>query len=307
MIKRNKLNELHRQHSKVSLDELIRTFTKETANVLNSLPEIEYNTSSRKEFLDLSSAFLKDYKESGRLSRTVFAGKKKVKLLFKEAHKIIILTELILANNKDRPALATLLEKWSYVYNRLHNQFALRDWIESIIVAFFLAMVIRSFVVQAFKIPTGSMRMTLIEGDLILVNKFIYGPKVPFTKLRLPAVREPKRGDVIVFIYPEDRKKDFIKRLVGLPGETVEIKGGSIYINDRPVTEPIFNQIYYFNKGELALAGQKIVVPKDSYFVLGDNSASSKDSRFWGFITKDDLLGQAMIIYWPLPRIRIIK
>ncbi|MFA5199341.1 MAG: signal peptidase I [Candidatus Omnitrophota bacterium] len=307
MIKSNKLNELHRQYSKLSLDELIRTFTKETANVLNSLPETEYNTSSRKEFLDLSSAFSKDYKESGRLNRTVFVGQKKVKLLFKKSHKIITLIELILGNNNDRPGLASLFEKWSYVYSRLHNRFASRDWIESIIVAFFLAMVIRSFVVQAFKIPTGSMRMTLIEGDLILVNKFIYGPKVPFTKLRLPAVREPKRGDVIVFIYPEDRKKDFIKRLVGLPGETVEIKGGSIYINDRPVTEPIFNQIYYFNKGELALAGQKIIVPKDSYFVLGDNSASSKDSRFWGFVTKDDLLGQAMIIYWPIPRIRIIK
>lgn len=182
-----------------------------------------------------------------------------------------------------------------------------RDWTESIIVAFLLAMVIRAFVVQAFKIPTGSMRMTLIEGDLILVNKFIYGAKVPFTNWRLPAVREPKRGDVVVFIYPEDKKKDFIKRLVGLPGETIEIKGGSIYVNDRPATERIFNQIYYYNRGEFALDGQKIIVPKDSYFVLGDNSTSSKDSRYWGFVPKDNLLGQAMIIYWPVQRIRIIR
>jgi len=183
----------------------------------------------------------------------------------------------------------------------------LRDWVESIIVAFILAMIIRAFIVQAFKIPTGSMRMTLIEGDLILVNKFIYGAKVPFTKYRLPALRQPKHGDVVVFIYPEDKKKDFIKRLVGLPGETVEIKGGSIYINDKPAVEGIFNQIYYYNRGEYSAEGQKIVVPKDSYFVLGDNSASSKDSRYWGFVPKDDLLGEAMIIYWPPQRIKIIK
>lgn len=189
----------------------------------------------------------------------------------------------------------------------LKKKSVLRDWVESIIVAFLLAMVIRAFVVQAFKIPTGSMRMTLIEGDLILVNKFIYGSKVPFTNWRLPALREPKRGDVVVFIYPEDKKKDFIKRLVGLPGETIEIKGGSIYVNDKPAMEQIFNQIYYYNRGEFASDGQKIVVPKDSYFVLGDNSTSSKDSRYWGFVPKDDLLGKAMVIYWPPQRIRVIK
>jgi signal peptidase I len=189
----------------------------------------------------------------------------------------------------------------------LKKKSVLRDWAESIIVAFLLAMVIRAFVVQAFKIPTGSMRMTLVEGDLILVNKFIYGAKVPFTNYRLNALRAPKRGDVVVFIYPEDRKKNFIKRLVGLPGETVELKGGSIYINDLPAQEPIFNQIYYYNRGEFGSEGQKIVVPKDSYFVLGDNSASSKDSRYWGFVPKDDLLGQAMIIYWPVQRLRVIK
>ena len=183
----------------------------------------------------------------------------------------------------------------------------LRDWIESIVIAFFLAMVIRTFVVQAFKIPTGSMRMTLIQGDLILVNKFIYGAKVPFTKLHLPAVRAPKRGDVIVFIYPEDRKKDFIKRLVGLPGDIVEIKNGSIYINDKLAPEAIFNQIYYYNIGEFGNPGQKIVIPKDSYFVLGDNSVSSRDSRFWGFVPKDNLLGQAMIVYWPLKRIKVVR
>ncbi|MDD5409382.1 MAG: signal peptidase I [Candidatus Omnitrophica bacterium] len=189
----------------------------------------------------------------------------------------------------------------------LKKKSVLRDWIESIVIAFLLAMVIRTFVVQAFKIPTGSMRMTLQEGDLILVNKFIYGAKVPLLNFYLPALREPKRGEVVVFIYPEDKNKDFIKRLIGLPGETVEIKGGSIYINDLPVEEPIFKQIYYYNRGDFAAEGQKIVVPKDSYFVLGDNSLSSKDSRYWGFVPKKNLLGQAMVIYWPIHRIRIIK
>jgi len=189
----------------------------------------------------------------------------------------------------------------------LKKKSMIRDWSESIIVAFILAMIIRAFIVQAFKIPTGSMRMTLIEGDLILVNKFIYGAHVPFTKLRIPALRQPKRGDVIVFIYPEDKKKDFIKRLVGLPGETIEIKGGSIYINDKPANEGVFKQIYYFNKGDFGSLGQRLIVPKDCYFVLGDNSASSKDSRYWGFVPKDDILGQAMVIYWPLQRMRVIK
>lgn len=189
----------------------------------------------------------------------------------------------------------------------LKKKSVLRDWVESIIIAFLLAMVIRTFLVQAFKIPTGSMRMTLQEGDLILVNKFIYGAKVPLLNFYLPALREPKRGEVVVFIYPEDKNKDFIKRLVGLPGETVEIKGGSIYINDLPAQEPIFKQTYYYNRGDFSAEGQKVVVPQDSYFVLGDNSLSSKDSRYWGFVPKKNILGQAMVIYWPLRRIRVIK
>jgi signal peptidase I len=184
---------------------------------------------------------------------------------------------------------------------------AWREWTESIIIAFLLAMVIRAFVVQAFKIPTGSMRPTLLEGDLILVNKFVYGARVPFTESRLPKLAEPKRGDIVVFIFPQDRKKDFIKRLVGLPGDTVEIKGGTIYINEKPLLDPVFSQRYYYNRGEYGLENKKVVVPRDSYFVLGDNSASSMDSRYWGFVSKKDLLGKAMIIYFPPNRIRIIK
>jgi signal peptidase I len=183
----------------------------------------------------------------------------------------------------------------------------IREWTESIIVAFVLAMIIRSFVIQAFKIPTGSMRPTLLEGDLILVNKFIYGAKIPFTNLRLPKFRPPQRGDVVVFIYPENPKKDFIKRLVALEGETVEIKNGTIYIMDKPLLDTVFNQRYYYNRGPFAQEGQKIVVPKDSFFVLGDNSASSQDSRYWGFVPRENILGEAILIYWPPNRIRIIK
>lgn len=183
-----------------------------------------------------------------------------------------------------------------------------REWLEAALVAAFLAFcIIRPFVIQAFKIPTGSMRPTLLEGDLILVNKFIYGAKVPFTKMRLPGFREPARGDVIVFIYPEDTKKDFIKRLVGLPNETVEIKSGTIYINDKPLLDPAFNKRYYYNRGDLMNEGERITVPEDSYFVLGDNSGSSKDSRYWGFVPKDNVLGIAVAIYWPPLRIRAIK
>ncbi|MFH1355377.1 MAG: signal peptidase I [Candidatus Omnitrophota bacterium] len=183
----------------------------------------------------------------------------------------------------------------------------IREWVESIVIAFILAMIVRTFVVQAFKIPTGSMRPTLLEGDIILVNKFIYGAKVPFTGIRLPALRDPVRGDVIVFIYPQDRKKDFIKRLVGLPGETVEIKNGSIFINGKPSLESIFGTNFYYNYGGFGREGNKVTIPDDSYFVLGDNSASSKDSRYWGFVPRGDILGKALVIYWPPKRIRIIK
>jgi signal peptidase I len=179
--------------------------------------------------------------------------------------------------------------------------------VESIIIAFILAMIIRAFLVQAFKIPTGSMRPTLLEGDIILVNKFIYGAKVPFSPWRLPALRQPKRGDVVVFIYPDDPKKDFIKRLAAFGGEEVEIREGSVYVNGKPLLEPEFSARYYYNRGEFGQEARKITVPKDSYFVLGDNSASSQDSRYWGFVPHKNLLGKAILIYWPLTRVRIIK
>ena len=183
----------------------------------------------------------------------------------------------------------------------------LREWIESIIIAVILALFIRTFFIQAFKIPTGSMRTTLLEGDRILVNKLRFGAKVPFTDYRLPGYGKPQRGDVIVFIYPEDPKRDFIKRLIALGGETVEISNGNIYVNGQEVTDSPIRNIYYYNRGDFGKVGQKIKVPENSFFVLGDNSASSKDSRYWGFVPQKDLIGRAEFIYWPLMRLRAIK
>lgn len=182
----------------------------------------------------------------------------------------------------------------------------IREYAESIIIALILALIVRTFIVQAFKIPSGSMIPTLQIGDRILVNKFLYGAKIPFTDWRLPAVRQPKRGDIIVFIYPEDKKKDFIKRLIAFEGEIVEIKDGMIYVDGQPVEEPILKKRFYYNRGDL-LEGAKFKVPEGHYFVLGDNSASSRDSRYWGALEKKYLLGKAWLIYWPPKRIRLIK
>lgn len=144
-------------------------------------------------------------------------------------------------------------------------------------------------------------------GDIILVNKFIYGPRLPFVGWRLPGFRKPQTADVVVFIYPEDPKKNFIKRLVAKEADTVLIENGTIYVNDKPLTENVFSRNFYYNHGNYAREGEKITVPKGSYFVLGDNSANSQDSRFWGFVPQGNILGKAILIYWPLNRIRAIK
>ncbi len=172
----------------------------------------------------------------------------------------------------------------------------IREWVESLLVAVILALVIRTFVVQAFKIPTGSMRPTLLEGDRILVNKFLY------------KFKEPERGDIIVFKYPGDEKKDFIKRLVAREGEEVSIKDGDIFIDGARVEEPfIIRKNHYYNKEPYGAAGAEIIVPEDSYYVLGDNSASSRDSRYWGFVPEENLVGKAFFLYWPPSRIRKVE
>ena len=194
------------------------------------------------------------------------------------------------------------------ILNQTHSKAVIHEWIESMLVALILAMVIRTFIVQAFKIPSGSMIPTLLVGDRILVNKLRYGPKVPFSAYRIPGFSKPQRGDVVVFVYPEDHSKDFIKRLIAVEGETVEIKNGNIYVNDQRVDNVRLKNRYYYNCDcPYGTEGLKVTVPKGSYFVLGDNSSSSKDSRYWGFVPKELMIGRAELIYWPLGRIRLIQ
>jgi len=184
----------------------------------------------------------------------------------------------------------------------------IREWIESLIIAAAIATFINTFVIQLFKIPTGSMKPTLQVGDRIIVNKFIYGAKLPFLYKHLPGLRTPKRGDLIVFIFPfGNKKKDYIKRVVAVGGETVEIKDRSVYINGKPLRSEPFNRIHYYNKGNFAEEGYRLVVPKDNFFVLGDNSASSYDSRYWGCVERKYILGKAIAIFWPPSRIRLLK
>lgn len=184
---------------------------------------------------------------------------------------------------------------------------ATREWVESIVIAFLLAMFIRTFFIQAYKIPSGSMRMTLIEEDRLMVNKLQYGPKIPFTNMRIPGYGKMKRGDIIVFVFPLDKSKDFIKRLIAFGGETVEIRDGDIYINNRLIEDPAIKNIYYYNRGDYGKEHQVVKVPKGYVYALGDNSASSHDSRYWGFVPVENIVGHAKFIYWPLNRIRWIQ
>ena len=175
-----------------------------------------------------------------------------------------------------------------------------REYVETFIIALLIALFVRTFVIQAFKIPSGSMVPTLLVGDHLLVNKFIYGTRIPWVGKKLFVLRKPRRGDVIVFIYPRDRSKDFIKRVIGLEGEKVEIKGQKIYINDRLIDDPwgIYGEKVSFWGLSTKENFGPAIVPRGSLFVLGDNRDNSQDSRYWGFVPLNDVLGKAFIIYW---------
>lgn len=202
------------------------------------------------------------------------------------------------------------------------------EWAKSIAFAILLFLIIRTFLIQAFKIPTGSMEDTLLVGDFLLVNKVVYGAHVPFTGSRLPGFDEPERGDIVVFKYPGDPRQDYVKRIVAVGGDTVEMRDKVLHINGEPQKEPYVRyngglersgfdeplresfrwQLRYLVTGDSREVRESyrptrdtwgpLVVPPGKYFVMGDNRDDSFDSRFWGFIDREAIRGQPLIIYF---------
>ena len=196
-----------------------------------------------------------------------------------------------------------------------------REYADAAVIAVVLALFIRTFVVQAFKIPSGSMKPTLLIGDHILVNKFIYGIRMPIVDRYLIRFEKPKRGDVVVFKWPRDESKDFIKRVIGVSGDKIEIIDDGLYINGQKIKtryvdeysdENIPHAYRYLeflgSRRHFLLdvnAGRNhfgpYVVPENAIFVMGDNRDQSLDSRYWGFVSLNKIKGKAMIIYWSWP------
>lgn len=224
-------------------------------------------------------------------------------------------------------------KKKEEIRKRREKKNIVREYTEAIVVALIAAMILRILVIQAFRIPTGSMKDTLLIGDFLLVNKFIYGVRTPdriplidinIPHFRLPAFKEPKRGDIIVFKYPLDHKLDYIKRCVALPGDTVEVRKGDLYINNKPEGKPEFIKREYDSDENGYIRTYKIttgngkrynirhheerynandnygpkVIPEGHFFMMGDNRDNSADSRSWGFLPRDNIVGEALIIYW---------
>ena len=175
------------------------------------------------------------------------------------------------------------------------------EYTKAVVTALLLALFIRAYFIQAFKIPSGSMIPTLLIGDHILVNKFIYGTTIPFSDKRVLVFSKPEKGDIIVFKYPEDRKRDFIKRVIAVEGDVIESKNKVIYVNGKAVDEP------YTQHTDTSLRPGGIeprdnfgpyIVPKEKYFMMGDNRDQSYDSRYWGYVDVKDIRGEALILYW---------
>jgi signal peptidase I len=183
----------------------------------------------------------------------------------------------------------------------------IRESIESLVTAVILALFIRTFIVQAFKIPTGSMEENLLIGDHLLVNKFVFGPTAAAPERAVLPFGTVNRRDVIVFKYPEEPDRDFIKRVIGLPGDTVELREKKVYINGQPLEEPYvhflqppsgkpeFSEVTSLDVRERY---GPVTVPPDQFFVMGDNRDNSQDSRYWGFLPRDYIKGKALFIYW---------
>ena len=182
-----------------------------------------------------------------------------------------------------------------------------REYFESIVIAVILALFIRTFVVQAFKIPTGSMENNLLIGDHLLVNKFILGPTASGLERALLPMGTIHRGDILVFKFPEQPDRDFVKRIIGLPGETLELRSKKVFINGTPIDEPYVHFLEQpGSRTSLAEVTSldvrenfgPVTVPADQYFAMGDNRDNSQDSRYWGFLPRDYVKGKALVIYW---------
>jgi len=183
-----------------------------------------------------------------------------------------------------------------------------REYFESICVAVILAFFVRTFVVQAFKIPTGSMEPNLLIGDHLLVNKFVFAPTLTSLERTLLPIAPIRRGDIMVFKYPEDPSRDFIKRVIGMPGDTIEMRHKKVYVNGKPLEEPYVHFLYPpqdggssapdIEDGDLRESFAPMTVPADKYFMMGDNRDNSQDSRWWGFLDRDHVKGKALFIYF---------
>ena len=182
-----------------------------------------------------------------------------------------------------------------------------REYFESIVIAVILALFVRTFVLQAFKIPTGSMENNLLIGDHLLVNKFTFAPTAARVERAMLPTGEIRRGDILVFKYPVEPERDFIKRVIGLPGETLELRQKRIYINGKPLDEPYVHfldapqrtsELAEVTSSDVRENYGPVTVPPDQYFMMGDNRDNSADSRYWGFMPRDYVKGKALLIYW---------
>jgi signal peptidase I len=185
-----------------------------------------------------------------------------------------------------------------------HKTSVVREYFESIVIAVILALFVRTWAVQAFKIPTGSMENNLLIGDHLLVNKFVFGPAAADAERALLPMRGIRRGDIVVFKYPDEPERDFIKRVIGLPGESIELRNKKVYVNGQALDEPYVHFLDTAHNAQEVTSFDvrerygPVTVPAGHYFVMGDNRDNSQDSRYWGFLPRGYIKGKALMIYW---------
>jgi signal peptidase I len=189
----------------------------------------------------------------------------------------------------------------------VYRKSTVREYFESICIAVILALFVRTFIVQAFKIPTGSMENNLLIGDHLLVNKFVFAPSLSRVEQALLPIDPIRRGDIIVFKYPEEPERDFIKRVIGLPGEMIELRNKQVFVDNKPLDE---RYVHFLVPPEAGAPGDEdtdfdvrrkygpVTVPAGHYFMMGDNRDNSQDSRYWGFLPREYVKGKALFIYF---------